>query len=156
MKKLLAVASLTLAALGFGVAPASAGLFCHCHGAKFGACGYQYNAFSPVCVTGVYTTHHCHKCYVPAQTPCDNAGCADGVCGPAAVAGGDAATLGTLPTQSAPGTALNGQGVAPAPGQAMPGARSGLFSRPVGTIQPLGPQPAMPAPLSPVPGANGN
>src|SRR5262249_5898988 len=55
MKKLLLIAILTLAALGLNATFASAGWFCH-HCGKVGACATQYNAFSPYCVTGVYTS----------------------------------------------------------------------------------------------------
>jgi hypothetical protein len=136
MKKLLAVAFVTLAAFGLGVAPASAGLFHH-HCDEVSAHATQYNAFSPYCVTGVYTHKHCHKCCYPAECACNNPGgganCADGFCGRAAMAGGDSATLGILPAAPAMGTAQSGPFVvpkAPAPLPAIPGATSQLQAPP--------------------------
>jgi hypothetical protein len=155
MRKLLPVALATLAVFGFVVAPASAGLFHHCC-QKFSACGCQYNAFSPFCVSGVSTSKHCHKCCVPAESPCGNlgwgAGCADGFCGPAAMAGGDAATLGVLPAPLARGTAQNGQWVVPQAPTALPAVPGAVSQVPVPArmIQSFGLQP----PISP-PGVHG-
>jgi hypothetical protein len=159
MKKLLAVALLSVAALGLSNARAWAGHFFHHHCCdRVGACAAQYNAFSPFCVSGVYTSHHCHKCVHPAEAPCccpiGGADiCGDGVCGPAAVAGGDGATLGILPAPAAPGTAQNTQPTpplapVPTPVPAIPGQSSQL-SMPARMIQPLGYQPLMPAPSAP-------
>lgn len=164
MKKLVFVALLSLAALGFNSHFASAGWFsCHKCG-KLGACATQYNAFSPYCVTGVYTSSHCHKCMHPAEGPCCNNqgwgldlggcgfGCGNTICtGPASMAGGDAATLGVLPAPIVAGTAQNGQFVvpqAPAPIPAVPGAASPPLM-PARGLQPLGYQPTMPAPSAP-------
>jgi hypothetical protein len=143
MKKVLAAAFVTLAALGFGVAPASAGLFHH-HCGKVSACATQYNAFSPFCVTDVYTHKHCHKCHFPAQCACNNPGwganCANGYCGPTAMAGGDSAMLGVLPATPAMGTAQSSPFVVPQaspPMPVMPGATSQL-QVPPRMFQPLG------------------
>ena len=158
MKKLLVVALLSVAALGLSNARVSAGhLFHHHCCGKVGACATQYNAFSPFCVTGVYTGHHCHKCFHPAEGPCCPNGCAaecvDGACGPACVASGDGATLGTLPAPAAPGPKQSVQSMpplapVPAPVPAIPGQTSQL-DMPARMIQPLGFQPQMPAPSAP-------
>jgi hypothetical protein len=163
MRKLFVVAVLSLAAFGMGVAPASAGWFCHKCG-KLGACATQFNAFSPYCVTGVYTSSHCHRCMHPAEGPCCGAGGgwglnADGCgfgcgntfsTGPASTAGVGSTVLGELPPVMT-GSVPNGQMLvpqAPAPVPAIPGAMAPSVM-PTHNIQPLGYQPAMPAPSAP-------
>jgi hypothetical protein len=151
MRKLFIVAVLSVAACAMSVAPASAGWFCHRCG-KLGACATQYNAFSPYCVTGVYTSTHCHRCMHPAEGPCCGAGgCwglnADGCCGvgcggtistgPATTAGVDCTILGELPVMagSVPSTQIIGP-LAPAPVPSIPGVASPSVV-PTQNIQPL-------------------
>src|SRR5262245_27465117 len=151
MKKLFVVALLSLAAVGFSVAPASAGWFHHHKHAHVGACATQYNAFSPYCVQGVYTSRHCHKCNHPAEGPCchqplctDFADCGIScgnvsATGPATTAHGNGATLGVLPAPVAPSPQL-AVPLAPVPLPAIPGATSQV-TPPASLIQPLVSQP---------------
>jgi hypothetical protein len=130
MKKVLALALASLAALALNMAPASAGWFCHHCNFKVNACATQYNAFSPFCVSGVYSSKHCHKCKYPAEGPCCDPGWG-GVCGgPACSVGGDAATLGVLPAPTGTATIQNGRVLtpaSPAPVPTIPGATSQLY-----------------------------
>jgi hypothetical protein len=143
MKKVLALALASLAALALNMGSASAGWFCHHCNFKVNACATQYNAFSPFCVSGVYSSKHCHKCNYPAEGPCCNPGwggpCWGGVCGgPACSVGGDAATLGVLPAPTGTATIQNGRvltPLAPAPVPSIPGATS-QFSAPSNLVQP--------------------
>ncbi|HZT81138.1 MAG TPA: hypothetical protein VFA26_12980, partial [Gemmataceae bacterium] len=85
MKKLLAVACLSLAAAGFSAGQAHAWLFdCCCCKYKYCACAAQYNAFSPFCLSTVQGGCCCHKCFHVADTGC----CPPAPCPPPCVAGG--------------------------------------------------------------------
>ena len=140
MRKLFVVAVLSLAAFALGVAPASAGWFCHGCCGRLGACATQYNAFSPYCVTGVYTSSHCHRCMHPSQGPCCGGynGCnsfnADGCC----TINGGSAMLGELPAPVATGMVPGNQTMvplAPTPVPAIPGVAAPMA--PTRTFQPL-------------------
>jgi hypothetical protein len=146
MRKHIVVAVLGLAAFAMSVAPASAGWFCHRCCGRLGACATQYNAFSPYCVTGVYTSHHCRRCMHPAEGPCGGAG---GSCGvgcegaistaPASTASMDSGMLGELPAPVMIGAVPNNQTIvplAPAPVPSIPGTAAPLVV-PTHNIQPL-------------------
>ena len=140
MRKLFVVAVLSLAAFALGVAPASAGWFCRSCCGRLGACATQYNAFSPYCVTGVYTSSHCHRCMHPSQGPC--CGGYDGVnsfnVGNCCAATGDSAILGELPAKVATGMIPSNQTMvplAPTPVPAIPGVAAPMV--PTRTFQPL-------------------
>jgi hypothetical protein len=160
MKKLLALAMASLATLGLSMNAVSAGWFCHHCCPKVNACAAQYNAFSPFCVSGVYTSKHCHKCNHPAEGPCCNpcwgGPCWDGACGPACSVGGDAATLGVLPAPAGTATVQNGRVVtpaSPAPVPTIPGATSQLYA-PSNFGQPMMQPPAPNAFAAPSYGSN--
>jgi hypothetical protein len=145
MRKLFIVALLSMAAFAVSVSPATAGWFCRSCG-RLGACATQYNAFSPYCVTGVYTSHHCHRCTHPAEGPCNgNAGltCDGGGCvgcaGPAITAGMGTAILGELPAPVMTGAIPSNQTMvprAPMPVPSVPGAVP-PYVMPAQTVQSL-------------------
>jgi hypothetical protein len=138
MKKLLAVALMSVAAIALSTAPASA-WFC-CHKYKFCACAAQYNAFTPFTLNTVVGGHCCHKCCHVAELPCCcptpccpqpccAPPCCEGGCYGPVYAGGDAGMLGMLPAPggpavgaAAPPSAPAVQGAAPAPLPQVPAA----------------------------------
>src|SRR5262245_56186770 len=132
MKKLYAVAYLSLATLGLASSDAFAAGCCRCKCKKhccysYSICCRPYNAFSPICCGNMCCDGCCGQC----QPSCGcnltlGCGCAAGC------AGGDCSCLGQLP---APGPAPVGPGVpspvaspAPAPAPGTPG-----FSAPMPT-----------------------
>lgn len=151
MKKLLAAALLSVAAIALSTAPASA--WCCCHKYKFCACAAQYNAFTPFSLNTVYGGHCCCKCFHVAELPCCPPPCCPppccpgpcdgGCCGPASYCnGGDAGALGMLPAPESPaaGAAVQGapatQTPAPAPLPETPAANSS-YRWPVRMQQPM-------------------
>jgi len=144
MRKLFVLAVLSLAAFAMGVAPASAGWFCHgCCCGRLGACATQYNAFSPYCVTGVYTSHHCHRCMHPANGPCCGGYGGVNACdGGSCATNGESAILGELPALGAPGGMMTAP-PPPAPSPVVPGAPAPTPGR---NLQPMYYQPTLPVP----------
>jgi hypothetical protein len=146
MNRLLAVAFVSVVAVGLGTRPASAWPGCH-H--KYCACAAQYNAFSPFCLSTVESCHHGHHCCHVADTPCCNAppapACDFNGCGPACSADCDSGALGALPATAAPpaGATTGTPGAptfkAPPPVPQVPGVTSqlGPVQMPAGMVQPV-------------------
>jgi hypothetical protein len=146
MKKLLALAVLSLALVGLSTSPASA--WCCCFKAKYCACAAQYNAFSPFCLNTVYggKCGHC-KCFHVADCGCNGPGYCGPMCGDGACEGGNGGVVGQLPAAGgAPGApagqpAPKYQGPMPNP---LPGGGSSMLmpqQMPYGMVQPTGFQP---------------
>lgn len=78
MKKLFALASLSLAALSMATSQASAWLFCNpcCHKCEATICCKQYNAFSPCCPVSIHSYGNC-----PVLNCYGGAGFDGGACG---------------------------------------------------------------------------
>lgn len=155
MKKLLAVAVVSVAAVGLSAGPASA--WCSCFHYKYCASAAQYNAFSPFCLSTVYggKCGHC-KCFHVADVPCCNAPpapCCGPVCGDGCCAGpycGDGGVIGQLPPAGgAPAQGGNGgqtfQPPMPSPLPGNPGPSSMMMPQrmPYGQVQAAGYRPMM-------------
>jgi hypothetical protein len=96
MRKLLALAALSLAALSMTTSQASAWLFCNpcCHKCEATICCKQYNAFSPCCPVSIHSYGCC-----PVLSCYGNGGCDGGACG----IGGDAGVVTQLPNVDSSG-----------------------------------------------------
>jgi hypothetical protein len=156
MKKLLAVALLSIVAIGWSTGSVSA--LGHCH--KCYPCAAQYNAFSPFCFNTVMTHHGFHHCCHVADAPC----CYPppcgfqpgyGVCGPVCCEPGTPGSAPSSTTPSGSGTAVTPgaqtyQPPAPAPLPHVPGATSQMWSYPMqgGMVQPAAYRPVFYAPYN--------